>query len=168
MAKFEPAVEKLLKVEGGFARYDSTAGAVNHGITQRFLQSVGLPCSVGYVRGLTAKAAAEIYHKYFWATLRLGELDSQKLAETVLLAAVNIGSSRAVRMLQKVLRDMGAQIRVDGVLGPKTLRAANSMPPENLIYRFKAQLAGFYRRLARRYPTRYGQYLDGWLGRLEV
>ena len=41
MAEFGPAIEPLLKLEGGYAPEDSGAGSVNYGMTARYLRSIG-------------------------------------------------------------------------------------------------------------------------------
>ena len=172
MADFDRAVNKLLRLEGGFSPVDVSAqvGAVNWGITQRFLRSIGHPASVEDVRSLSRAQAKGLYKKYFWDPLRLSEIKSQRIAETILFAAVNIGPATAVRILQRSLRAIDRMVAVDGILGPRTIGAINSLGDEmfdGFLFVYKEKLKTKYESLARSRPELYGRYLNGWLKRLE-
>ena len=171
MAEFDSAVEKLLKLEDGFAPADNNAGAVNFGITQQFLRSIGRPATVEDVRALTREEAIALYREYFWDRLRISEIRDQRLAEVLFFAVVNMGPSRPVRYLQQGLCELRSKVNVDGVIGPRTLAAINKLGPNQsaaLLLSLKQKLLARYRELAERNPALYGDDLRGWLARLEA
>jgi lysozyme family protein len=173
MADLKIALDVLLRHEGGYAPSDNARGSVNFGWTAASLKGLGLPHTDADVRALTRERAAGLYAVHFWTPLRLNEVRDQKLATLIFSMAVNMGPGRAVRFLQKALNDdfedRGATTRlaVDGKIGPKTILAINGMEPAHLILKFKAYLAGEYRRLAEAKPELYADDLKGWLRRLE-
>jgi lysozyme family protein len=171
MADFDRAVEKLLAAEGGFAARDNTAGAVNFGITKRFLQLIGRPASVEDVRALTREQAVALYREYFWDRLRIGELRDQRLAEAAFFAVVNMGPQLPARYLQESLRELRRPVAVDGIIGPQTIRELNALGPNEtkaLLVSFKVKLVARYQELARKNPAEYGDDLAGWRARLET
>jgi len=171
MADFQSAVEKLLKLEGGFAAADNNAGAVNFGITQQFLRSIGRPATLEDVRTLTREEAIALYREYFWDKLRIGEIHDQRLAEMLFFAAVNMGPSRPIRYLQEALRELRRDVQVDGAIGPQTLSALNGLDVNEtkaVVLSLKQRLQARYRDLAQRNPALYGDDLRGWLARLEA
>jgi lysozyme family protein len=162
MADFEKAVAKLLHLEGGFSARDNGAGAVNFGITQRFLQSINVQATVEYVRQLTRLDAAALYREHFWQPLRLDEFQCQEIADTLFNAAVNMGPDRAVRCLQEA-----AGVAADGKIGPVTITAVNKTPCCCLL-EFRKALKARYRSIAEHNPGECGDDLDGWLRRVDA
>jgi lysozyme family protein len=173
MADFQKALAILLSHEGGFAPQDNTAGAVNFGITARFLKSLGLPHSTADVRALTKERASGLYAMHFWNPLRLKDVKDQKLATLIFSMAVNMGPKKAVRLLQAALNNLSEckgkpeRLAVDGALGPKTIAAVNGQLAEDVVGAFRKTAEGEYRRLAEANPSLYGDDLKGWLKRLE-
>ena len=68
--------------------------------------------------------AKEVYYREYWK--RAGEGLRWPLSLIVFDTAVNMGVKRAVKMLQRILNIylFDIELAVDGVLGPKTQRAA--------------------------------------------
>lgn len=168
MADFDKAVEVLLAHEGGFASSDNHNGAVNCGITSRFLSQVGLPNTEADVRALTKAAATALYRRYFWDPLNLGHVVDQQLATLIFSMAVNCGAFTAVRLLQLALFELGYPIKIDGALGPKTAGALNSASSHDTIQAYKRRLTGRYQHLADAKPELYADDLGGWLNRLDA
>ena len=169
MADFERAMERLLALEGGFAARDNTAGAVNFGITQRFLRLIGRPASIEDVRALRREQAIELYKEYFWDRQRIGEIDHQRLAEAYFLASVNMGPRAASLALQQSLGALRGALVVDGVVGQQTIRALNALTPqeaETVLEGYLRRLRMHYEQLARANPAEYADDLAGWKARL--
>jgi lysozyme family protein len=110
------------------------------------------------VRNLTHDQAADIYHRDYYLASRAAELPDG-LAHAHFDAAVNVGASRACKLLQEAL-----EIKVDGGFGPKTLAAALVCSPAIITTRMIDLRAEFYRDLGSR--SRYRIFLTGWLNRL--
>lgn len=108
---------------------------------------------------------ARIYYKDYWQPARVGELPFP-VGEVVANYAVNMGLSAAVKLLQTALNSFDAHgdIRVDGVLGPKTVRAVENVPEEELADRIEDEAGDRYRRLVARKSSQ-GKFLKGWLNR---
>jgi len=119
---FEKAVRLVLGVEGGVSDRplsEDPGGLTNLGISTRFLQSIGDPRDV---RDLTVADAVELYRRHFWDKVRGDDLPDP-LAAAVFDHAVNAGPGTAGRLLQTLLNEYGADLAVDGAIGPATLQA---------------------------------------------
>lgn len=124
-------------------------GTTKYGIDQRDHPEVD-------VANLTLQQAKQIYRLDEWARCRCEELKAPwdlALFDT----AVNIGSSRAVRMMQEALG-----VTVDGHIGPKTLAAAEASSI-TAVERFLDLREKYYRGLS---LTLRASYLKGWLNRV--
>ena len=121
---FEEAFERLIGHEGGYtAGVGDPGGETKFGISKRSYPSED-------IKGLTLERAKAIYRKDFWSAAAVDGLpDAIKF--DVFDTAVNSGVGTAVRMVQKAVG-----VQTDGVLGPVTLKACNSMPSTRLIARF--------------------------------
>ncbi len=166
MADFKIAIALTLKNEGGFAWVKETNEVVNHGVTLDtlrhlgVLKTVGLPTpeDVAFVKSLTQDEAIEIYEKAYWG--RMGELKSQELANKVFDVQVN--TYHGIRFLQLALK-----LKDDGILGPKTLAAANAADPAWLIAEIKLQGKQYYEFLATK-SAAWLKDLPTWLARLNA
>jgi len=87
-------------------------------------------------------------------------IESEKIKDILFETAVNVGVKQAVKLAQRVLG-----VKTDGILGPKTLSALNSVNPEEFIKDFTLARIAFYTALANKNPKRYALYLRGWINR---
>jgi lysozyme family protein len=150
---FETAFHKLLGHEGGFVDHPSDpGGATNWGITERVARANGYQ---GHMRDLPVAVARDIYRRQYWTPIRAEELP-EALRYAVFDAAVNSGNAQAVRWLQ---RAVGA--RDDGVIGPQTLLAVKSRPPEQVLRRMLSQRLRFMTDL-KNWPA----FSRGWARRI--
>ena len=121
---FDAAFAKLLEHEKGyvFDRRDA-GGETNLGISARSYPNEN-------IKGMTVERAKQIYLRDFWGPAGCDAVpDGIKF--DLLDVAANSGPSRAVKLLQKA-----AGVTADGVLGPITLQALQSMPAARLAARF--------------------------------
>jgi lysozyme family protein len=137
MGDFEKAVQLVLGVEGGVSDRplsEDPGGLTNLGISTRFLQSIGDPRDV---RDLTMADAVELYRRHFWNKVKGDDLPDP-LAAAVFDHAVNAGPGTAVRLLQTLLNEYGANLVVDGAIGAATLGALQELgaEPEWLAQRY--------------------------------
>jgi lysozyme family protein len=142
---FQAAVELVLKLEGG-ARIVShpkdPGGLTKYGISLKAHPELG-PAGI---RNLTREAAIAIYRKDYWEPLGLDRF-APELALPLFDAAVNLGVSSAARVFQKALVRLGLDLKVDGVLGPKTAAAAGRVPSRSLLAVFLTERLSYYRSL---------------------
>ena len=175
MAEFRLAIQTVLKHEGGLVDDPDDAGGItNWGISMRWLRRSGLTrVSLGFgtgritkadVRRITRAQAIDIYRAYFWRDY--GDVNIQALATKLLDTAVNVGHRRAHRLIQKALRAAGRPVKIDGILGPRTLAWVNSpkTDPKKLLKEFRAQQACYYARVVLSKPKKK-KYLQGWMRR---
>lgn len=124
-------------------------GTTKYGIDQRDHPRVD-------VANLSEAQAIEIYRAEEWTQCRCDNLKpGWDLA--VFDAAVNIGSGRAIRLLQQVVG-----VTVDGFIGPKTIAAVNASAQDTL-HQYLELRASYYRALP--LPLR-AKFLAGWLNRV--
>jgi lysozyme family protein len=127
---FDQAFEKLLGHEGGYV--DNRAdpgGETKFGISKRAYPGED-------IRNLTLERAKAIYLRDYWGPAGCDAMpDAVRLQ--VFDMAVNSGVKAAIKALQKATGETP-----DGVLGPLTLQAVQSMPAARLVARFNgARLA---------------------------
>jgi len=166
---FDRLISEIIAREGGYvADPDDPGGPTNHGITQATLAEWrGRPVAPEEVAALTREEAATIYRARYYEAPRLS-LAPHVLQPFLLDAAVNHGPVEAVRMLQRVLADTGAEgLDIDGRLGPATARAARAAL-DRLGNWLLAALADERRRvyfgLVAARPQ-LSKFLDGWIAR---
>lgn len=106
------------------------------------------------VRRLTRDQAIQIFIEHYFHRPLIAELPSP-LQATVFDMYVNAGGN-AVKILQRMLVEMGYAVVVDGALGPKTLaavRAAYRAQPDNIGDAYGIARRNYYLRLADRRVT---------------
>ena len=164
MAEFQPALEKLLVLEGGYSPQDAPgAGEVNFGITERFLRNIRYPKKP---RDLTREEAAKIYYDHFWKPLGLDRIGSQRIATMIFAQAVNGGPSRAIAFVYQVLLSMGVKITpVRSVLTDQAVKALDSVSVDEFTEKYRNRWRSYYRVLAAFNPE-YAKFLPGWMNRL--
>jgi lysozyme family protein len=170
MSCFDDAIEVVLRHEGGFENnVNDPGGATNFGVSARWLHSKGLleqleegdktQDEVMAIRSMTKEQAMGFYKAYFWDFYKYQNLQAQPVATKLFDTGVNLGPSRAHKILQGILG-----LPQDGVLGPKSFAEANAMSPSVLIVNFQSAQAQFYRYLVAKNP-KLGVFLAGWLNR---
>ncbi len=178
MSEFQPAVEIVLKHEGGFFdRSETTGEVVSMGITLATLRAVGVfPAERGspptlqeiqFIKSINATWASDFYKKQFWDPQHLGDLNCQKLAAKVFDLSVNMGKVQAGYLFQRAInKDIWpAALHEDGIIGPQTIQEANSVDCSTVYDHLIAGAAAFYNEVAEKHPE-LAENLNGWLARL--
>jgi lysozyme family protein len=146
MTAFDRALALVLRHEGGLVNDPRDPGGLtNWGISQRAYPNVD-------IANLTPGGAGEIYRRDYWDQIK-GDQLPDALAICVFDAAVNMGTDKAIRLLQKA-----CSVQADGILGPNTLRAASRLP--DAVARFSADRAMSYTGI-----RGFDIYGKGWLRR---
>lgn len=137
------------RLEGGGALVADTGGSTRWGISKNAHPDID-------VEHLDRATAEGIYLDRYWNAVRASELP-RGLALLVFDAAVNLGPPQAAKLLQRVLG-----LRDDGIVGPKTLAAADRFRPRSeLRALFNEIRLRSYEELARTKP-KFRPYLHGW------
>ena len=173
--------QDIIAREGGYVNDpDDPGGATNHGVTIHTLRRLGLDLNrdgcvdARDVRRLTQAQAEEIFLRDYFHAPRL-DLLPVPLQATVFDMQVNAGR-QAVRLLQRLLRDMGYDLAIDGACGPQTARAAHAAAEVNagaLVDAYGIARRNYYFDLADRRPAmrKYARNRaggkGGWITRAE-
>lgn len=121
---FDQAFERLIGHEGGYVNHPADPGGeTKYGITKRTYPGED-------IAGMTLDRAKAIYQRDFWGPAGC-DAAPEGVRFDIFDMAVNAGVKRAVQTIQKAVGET-----VDGILGPRTLQAMQSMPPARLIARF--------------------------------
>jgi lysozyme family protein len=153
MATFELAIPIVLRHEGGYVNDPADPGGeTNFGISKRSYPDVD-------IKNLTQNEAMVIYRTHWWDRYNYGAIIPQAVANKIFDMAVNLGASRAHKIVQKVL-----QIDQDGIIGPATLAELNTQSSLKVIVGLQDTQAQFYRNLVLADPSKQ-KFLQGWLNR---
>jgi lysozyme family protein len=173
--------KEIVAREGGFVDDpDDPGGATNYGVTIHTMRRLGLDLTgdgatdTADVRALSQAQAVEIFIEHYYRRPGLQALPVS-IQASVFDMQVNAGSN-AVRILQRLLRDMGHDIAVDGKVGPLTIRAAQiaqDTAPGHLADAYGIARRNYYYALADRRPAsrKFARRRDGakggWILRAE-
>lgn len=137
---FDAAFDLLLKHEGGYSDHAADPGGkTRFGITEAVAREVGYR---GDMRELPLDLAKRIFKDKYWDAVKAEQLPPA-VRYAVFDAAVNSGPGQSVKWLQRALGVVD-----DGVIGPKTINAANATNPDSLRMRLLGQRLRFMAGLA--------------------
>lgn len=166
MADFAESVDMVLRAESGYVDDDPVdhGGATNFGVSLSFYKSIKKDATSDDIKKLTPSMAKEIFRKSFWQPNKYEFLTDQDIANKMLSMCVLMGPVAANRCLQRALHAVASQVAIDGVVGSKTLYAANSSNPLQLLAALKSESAGQLRIIVL-LNQQYEKYIEGWLNR---
>ena len=181
MLSVQEIAEEIVTREGGFVNDpDDPGGATNHGVTIHTLRRLGIDVNrdtridEADIKALTRAQAVEIYVEHYFTRPGLGALP-QVLHATVFDMYVNAGGN-AVKVLQRLLTQMGYPCDPDGQIGPQTIRAAQTAyeaAPTHLADAYGIARRNYYyavaegRPASRKYARRRDGGKGGWILRAE-
>ena len=157
--RFEDAVRIVLELEGGgrlALHAKDPGGLTKFGISLKAYPQLGR----SGISDLTEEEAIAIYRRDYWNVLRVDRLPP-RLRLALFDTAVNCGTKAAVEILQRALRLLGAQVAVDGDLGPLTFGAIISYPTDRVLIHVLLERQRFYRNLGA-----YSVFGLGWEKRI--
>ncbi|RPE71180.1 putative peptidoglycan binding protein [Pacificibacter maritimus] len=181
MKTIQDIANEIIAREGGYVDDpDDLGGATKFGVTIGTLRRLGIDndgdgrVTSADVRLISKEQACDIFVDHYFNGPRIDELP-KVLHASVFDMYVNAGSN-AVRILQRLLVDMGQRIVVDGVIGQQTIEAcmiAQSLAPDHLNDAFGIARRNYYYALAdkrpksRKYARRRDGGKGGWITRAE-
>ncbi len=173
--------EEIVVREGGYVNDpDDPGGATNWGVTIHTMRRLGLDLTgdgritPADVRKLSRDQAIDIFIEHYFERPGIAGLPDV-LQASVFDMYVNAGGN-AVKILQRLLNDMGQSVQVDGALGPKTRAAAQEAyrrAPEHIADAYAIARRNYYFRLAdrraasRKYARTRKGMKGGWIKRAE-
>lgn len=157
--RFEDAVEVILDIEGGLAnrrRGDDPGGLTNWGISLAAFPELG----EDGIRNLTREGAKALYLEHYWRSSK-AELVPWYLRLLLFDFSIHAGPREATRQLQECLNRLGWKLKIDGIIGPKTLKAVSSTAMATLVVAFQRERQTFVRSL-----RNYEANANGWEARI--
>ena len=157
LSNFPASLALVLKSEGGFSNHrNDPGGMTNLGVTKKVWEAwVKHPVDEAEMRALTPELVAPLYKANYWNACRCDDLP-RGVDYCVFDSAVNMGSSRAAKLLQAALG-----VTADGSIGRATIAAATAADPVELLEAFSLGKEAFYQSL----PT-FATFGKGWLNRV--
>ena len=157
LIEFDKIIEVVLEHEGGYVNDPKDPGGeTNFGIAKRSNPDVD-------IKNLTIEQAKEIYKSKYWDKNKVEKLP-ELLRHIYFDMCVNMGRSRAGKIIQRAANNKGHDLSVDGVLGPVTLGKIDNVELE----RVRAFRVKYYADLVTRKPD-LERFYFGWFRRsLEV
>jgi len=150
---FLTAFEKLLKHEGGFSDHSADPGGkTRYGVTEAVALEAGFR---GDMRELPLDLAQRIYKDKYWDAMQAEALPAD-VRYIVFDGAVNSGITQSAKWLQRA-----CGVKDDGVVGPATIRAANSLASDGLKRRILGQRLRFMATL-----PNWPAFSRGWVNRI--
>ena len=156
---FDKAMDLVFKYEGGYVNDpDDPGGETKYGISKRQYPDLD-------IKNLTKEQAKEIYMADYWNKIKGNELPP-KVAVFLLQCAVNMGTKRAVKILQSSAKSfLEDKPYVDGIIGPQTISCVHMVDENMLVPEIAARQALRYVTLCKKNSTLY-KYMLGWLRRV--
>ena len=157
LSNFPASLALILKSEGGFVNHPRDPGGMtNLGVTRNVWREwVKRDVDEAEMRSLTPELVAPLYKANYWDACKCDDLP-RGVDYAVFDSAVNMGSSRAAKLLQAELG-----VTTDGVIGRATIAAANAADPLELLESFSLSKEEFYKSL-----TTFATFGRGWLNRV--
>ena len=167
MASFDLFLPILLKFEGGYVDDpEDPGGETNKGITMATFRQcshelLGVDPTSDNLKALTDAQAGIIYKARYWDAMQGDAINLQDLANIVCDFYVNAGT-HATTLLQQVMNGMGANLVVDGKIGPASVQVLNGLDQKEVYRQYKRGRIRYYQGLGQKYP----RFLQGWLNRV--
>lgn len=182
MLNVEQIAKEIVDREGGYVNDpDDPGGPTKHGVTLGTLRQLGLDLDgdgdidTADVRRVSRKKAVALFLDHYFQAPGIASLP-EVIQPSVFDMYVNAGGN-SVKILQRLLCQMGQEISVDGVIGPQTAQAAKaaaSLAPNHFVDAYAIARRNFYFKLADRRPasrkfarSRAGGK-GGWIKRAEA
>lgn len=169
MANIDKLAPFILRWEGGFVNDPvDKGGATNMGVTIGTWRSVGYDkdgdgdIDVDDLHLLDKEDVIErVLRPHYWNRWRADEILNQSVAN-ILVDWVWASGTHGIKRPQRILG-----VTADGIVGPKTLAAVNSMDPMELHFRIKNDRIKFIDEICRRDPSQE-RFRKGWMNRINA
>lgn len=165
MANVEKLAPLILKWEGGFVNDpDDLGGATNRGVTlatyMQYCRKKGYPVpTVERLENLSDREWTEILKTMYWDRWKANQIESQSVAN-ILVDWIWASGTHGIKIPQQLLN-----VKVDGIVGTKTIEAVNSRNPRELFDLIKIARFDFIEDICRKRPAN-NKFKRGWLNRI--
>lgn len=166
MAKVELLAPIIFKWEGGFVDDPlDRGGATNKGVTLSTWKQCGYDkdgdgdIDVEDIKKLTLSDATIVLKKYYWDRWKADQIINQSVAN-ILVDWVWGSGIHGIKIPQRILG-----VESDGIVGPKTIQALNSLEQSELFKEIWLARKDFLNGIVQRNPSQQ-RFIKGWLNRL--
>lgn len=172
MASFSEHLKNLAylnKWEGGWANHPADKGGkTNRGVIlatwNYYAPKYGWQSGEQGLRNMSEQQW-RIIIKEFWNLAKGDTINDQVIAEKVFEITWGSGPGNAGIVLQRALNRIGKPVKIDGGIGPQTLKATNEADPKALFNALHLEHEIFLRNIVKNDPTQ-AVFLDGWINRI--
>lgn len=161
MADYTKLVPFIRKWEGGFSNHPKDkGGATNNGVTLATYRMVyGKNKTVDDLKNMSDKEWEHIFKIYYWDKWKGDCIKNQSIAN-ILVDWYWMSGNIGVKKVQELFG-----LKVDGIVGSKTLGKINSVDGEWLFKRIWEMRLNHYNKIVKKNPSQK-VFLQGWLNRL--
>lgn len=153
--------------EGGFVNHPKDpGGATNMGVTIATWKKQGYDkdgdgdIDVDDLRLISEEDARAIFKANYWDRWKAAQIKNQSIANILVDWTWGSGAY-GIKIPQRILG-----VKIDGIVGPKTLAALNAKNPQVLFYMLKEERKKYFERICTANPSNK-IFLKGWLRRLD-
>jgi len=166
MALFQPALELVLKHEGGYVDNPLDEGGPTHmGITIATLARVrGISVTKEDVKRLSLDDVAGIYRTQYWEPSQIALIQSQSLADVIYDQTILCGQHQAIKRCQIALKRLHCDITITGKPDLKTINSINSVDPQVFGTEFIIKTQDYLSNIVIINPKQI-VFIRGWLRR---
>lgn len=174
MAQFNNAYYNYTKpFEGGYANVANDKGQETYaGISRRFYPNeIAIWSFIDKIKQSRVIKNNELFpeltnavtnfYKKIWDKNRLGEINSQAVANLLYDYIVHSGSGTAVKAIQRIVITPA-----DGIIGDHTIHKINSLPDDVVFSNLLKQRTDFLKSLIDKDPTQE-DFRKGWMARMQ-
>lgn len=166
MAKADLLFPKIKKWEGGFSNHScDKGGGTNMGITLKTWRSMGYDkdddgdIDLADLLLITEDDVFNLFKSHYWDKCKADLIMSQAVADMLVDWFWNSGSI-AIKKIQRLVG-----VKDDGIIGPITLLAINSLRSDLLVYNLKNSRLDFVFNICERDPSQK-VFINGWVDRI--
>lgn len=166
MSKVDVLWQFIRTFEGGFVDDpDDAGGATNRGVTIATWRKQGYDIDndgdidVADLKIITDDDAMNIMKRNYWDRWKADEIIDQSIAN-ILVDWVWGSGSYGIKIPQRMIG-----VKVDGVVGPKTIDALNSKDARTFFSEIKKERADYFERICE-INSHNRKFLNGWIRRL--
>lgn len=166
MSNFEEAFNYTVGNEGGFSNDAAdSGGATRFGITRGDASRWrNRPVSVAEMRVFPLSESKQIYEAWYWKPLACDGIHFAGVATAMFDIGVVRGIGVPPKYAQVICNQHGANLVIDGHIGPKTLAAINSISADVFIRAFADRVEQGFRSIVAGNASQK-VFLKGWVAR---
>lgn len=165
MSNYDSAIDFVIGLEdthpSGLVEHDAD-GATRYGLLDKWhpdLVAQGFYTAPNDI----ALAMAKVYYRaQYWNRVQGDKIFDNRVAAQLLSIGVNDGVVTAIKLAQQA-----ANVTADGVLGPVSLGAINTMDPNAFLSAFDAAAKARYDQIIVAHPEK-AVYKNGWYNRVDA